>query len=381
MPPQSAPKTGLLNRFKTEIKTNLDTALKREVRVGPVDLPPGIDCACQLIECGFFTTKPDSKAVQANGQSAAGETYYQAVGVIMDQDYVEHKGRRVKVKGLQCRLFVPCYDTKTKGDANTPPKVTTAMQHLGMAEPAANVNVMDELRKLGATDDLFKQLGGDFEKVAAVIKKSKPFFAFKTSLSPASGQYKERIWENWNGVIPDYVLPDDGDQMIDETANIPDKSAPSANGTHHAAPDGPSGASVAGDYSDDSDLDVANLEALAKAAPNDQAAADRLTGLALKAGKTQDEVDESESWEQVVGWITGAEDEPDEEIPGVEDVFEYDTPDPKKAGATKRVKVEVKTVDEAARTVTLIESASKKPVNDKSKKPVQVPWTDLIKIG
>lgn len=340
---------------------------------GPIDIPPGLkNAVCQVTDCGFFATKPESKAKKADGSSAVGEPYWQATAVIVEPEYHEYAGRKYKVKGLQTRLYVPVYDTKDNDG-----KVTTLEEHL----TSARKNVTNELKKLGATPQMIKAAGGDLEKVAAMVKKLAPYFNFSTSerKNQQTGVV-DGAWENWNGRegLEGYKpgAPSKA-EVLDETAHDPAaktesrKVADAVTGANGKAAKAEPTPEPTAEYRDDTDIDSL-LERTRGDGPDAQEACDALRSMAKAAGKTDDDVDNADSWDQVVGWINGGGDG-DDEAPAVEDVFLFTI-------GGKQVEVEVLTVDEEAKTVTLKDLDKKKPVNDpKTKRVMNVPWAELTK--
>ncbi len=366
-----------LDRILAQAAGGVVAAAARPVETGQIDLPPGINNGvCQITGCGFFVTKDNSNAKKADETSAVGSDYWQATAVVVEPEFVEHNGRKIKVKGRQTRLFVPLYDTKT-GD-----KVVTVPEHIGVAEIPARKNVMNELKKLGATQEVFKACAGNLKKISALVEKAKPHFHFSTSVRKAMKEGDpDGVWENWNGNegLEVYTPREHSkEEVLDESAHAP---PPSANGTAKANPNpatvSPTTAYAATtEYRDDTDL-VSLVERAERDADkpgysdeDSEAACEALRQMAYAKGKTKQEVLDADNWEQVKGWIEGGT--TTDAAPAIEDTVLYSAT----KGGRKTDHV-VLAVNEEAKTVQLKNSDTKKIVVDAKKKPVNVPWAEI----
>jgi hypothetical protein len=249
----------------------------------------------------------------------------------------------------------------------------------GRTADEAIARCQNELRKLGAQPD-----GLSLDKIESTmlaLKKSMPFFKFRTwrGKKKVKGQpgYNEtydgpnapepRVQYDWRGAT-EYSGEGGESGVVDETGTV----EPSANG----------------EYTDQSPLDMAHLDdLLSKANDMDGEAQDELEKMAIAAGKTKKDVDGSTSWEQVVEWIkeansSGNTDDPNARgadqdwVPAKGDNHKYSLKDPKNPKKAKLVEVEVLTVNEEARTVTLKNLDTGKPIGD-GKKALAVSWDDL----
>ncbi len=162
-------------------------------------------------------------------------------------------------------------------------------------------------------------------------------------------QQVKEMWEQGVDFTPE------GHQEDDQTALgngqmtvVDDDTQPSGNG--EAVPE---------------TLDMDDLDALTEAAPTNQEARLRLTEMALEAGYTQEEVTNSDSWEQVKGWIEAPR-EAEEQVTETEPEPVYI---PQKGqqcqikvsrnGKDTTVDCTITAVDEAKKTVDLRNTATK----------------------
>ena len=375
-------KSAALTKLQARVKQGIaPEVFTREIKTGFQDMPPGINGVCKVLSIALVEEKPDTKWKKADGSSAAGELMFTLVATVDTPEYVPEvnmidgkpTGGRTKVRGLQPRKWIPCFDTKAKGSG----KVTTMEEHLGLAghEPARD-NVLDSLRKLGASEALFKSLGNDIDKVVGALNKvaNDPkqgiYFKYKTDYKPASKgadgtEYKAGIWENWNEQCDPPEGP--GEEVLDETAHV--TGAPSANGTAKPAPK----SEPADDNDPDALLAIINMDGVDLEAM--EAACAALTKLAMAKGKTEAECDKANGWDDVCEWAKG-DAVVEIEAPAVDDVFGY-----KDAKMKKVVDVLVLTVDDAAKTVTAKDVETGRTVAGANKKATNIPWTELIPKG
>ena len=385
-------KSAALTKLQARVKQGIaPEVFTREIKTGFQDMPPGINGVCKVLSIALVEEKPDTKWKKADGSSAAGELMFTLVATVDTPEYVPEvnmidgkpTGGRTKVRGLQPRKWIPCFDTKAKGSG----KVTTMEEHLGLAghEPARD-NVLDSLRKLGASEALFKSLGNDIDKVVGALNKvaNDPkqgiYFKYKTDYKPASKgadgtEYKAGIWENWNEQCDPRTRsrPEGpGEEVLDETAHV--TGAPSANGTAKSNPKA-SAPTKPEPADDDPDalLAVINTEGVDPEAM--EVACAGLKALAVAKGKTEKEVDGAASWDDVCEWAK-ADAAVEIEAPAVDDVFGY-----KDAKMKKVVDVLVLTVDDAAKTVTAKDVETGRTVAGANKKATNIPWTELIPKG
>lgn len=353
--PEPKKKSSLFAKYGDKLNKSVQAHADDETKYGLVRLPPGITGGiAQLTECGFFECDKDTKMKKADGKSAVGEFYMRCVGVVVEPEFVEHKGQRIRVRGLQTSIMEPVFDTKTsKG-------VVSQDDHIQ--------NILNEFRKLGGEDYTAGATGADLENLATGLKESAPYFNFDTNESEAvlkddgSIKYPARTWERWNGarnIPPDYTPPEDG-QVQDDTGGGNDDSAAQA--------------AAEGD----------DLDALLTAAQDDtdeeaQAAAQtRLRELAIENGCTEEQVDADDTtWEMVRDWAENgppADDAAAEpEKGGTCNYGIYDG----KTKKTKQTKCEITQVNAGKRTVQLKNLTTGKIVVGKDNKPMQVSWDDI----
>lgn len=323
----------------------IDAAAKEHAG-DPIDygfqrLPGGItNAVAKLVECTFGTV--------AQGKQNAGEPYWRAAGVVVSPAEAPDG---TPILGLQTSIMEMICDTK-----NSKGEVTTLKQHV--------VSIMNEMKKLGGPDlDVT-----DLEAAAAALKEAGPYFRFSTSSGKATPEYPTpRVFENWHGSkgLEDYAPEEAG--VVDERTETP----PARNGTAarrqakaeevEAADDEP----AAEEFDEFGDID----SLVAKAEEQDKKAQEQLKEFALKAGASEEDVDNAGSWQEVADMIgsgAAADDEPAEEAaapePAEGDVYLYSPIDPKTKkpfvdAKTKKprkpVEVEVLSVDKKTSTCTV----------------------------
>jgi hypothetical protein len=341
----------------------LDTAIKKhahdETKFGLQRLPPGIiGGVARLVECGVFPSDNDKYK---------GEYYFRAAGVIISPASVAYKGNSVAIEGRQTSVVEMICDTV---DSNG--KRKTMEEHA--------VVVLNELRKLGASPDSLAEGLGALESICAELKEAAPYFNFSTSegkktIDPKTKEPREpMVFENWHGTrgLENYVPA--------ATNGVDDRTGAES---HPPTGDDPEPSETE---------ETVDLQALLADATGDNVndSQAKLEEMAIAAGKTQDEVNNAKSWEEVVGWIegTGAEapadepDKPDEPYePSKGDLVKIevlkDSKNPKKG--SKIIEVEVLTVNKKGKTVTVKNLETGKPVMDSTgKKAKEIEWDSLI---
>jgi hypothetical protein len=325
-------KSELLAKYGDRLRKAFDKHKNDETDVGNFGgLPEGIEGGvAQLVECKFDKVRA--------GKDNAGEWYFTARGVVKSP--LTHNGHRVY--GLQTSIIEPLYDTPTRARK-------TVDEHLA--------HILNQMRLLGAdTADMGIE---DLEETAAALKEAAPHFQFRTwkGGKQTEGKYKDReprVQEMWGALVEWNEDDEGGGEAVSgpavEGAPVgPGGKAVVSNGATGTAADtaprrpatgaadttlarGPSskaGARTAAPPPPPADEDVAggeepsggpefgDLDSLAEAAgAGDEAAEDQLTALALKAGLTQEFVEEADSWQTVVQAILEASGPPDEEGEG-----------------------------------------------------------------
>jgi hypothetical protein len=340
-----------------KLGSRLTSALKGhgadEIDWGFMRLPPGINMGvARLIQSGFDKVKP--------GKQNAGEFYWLARGVVEEPEYVEHKGQRIKVRGMQTGIIrMLCQTTDSNG------KVTSLDENA--------LDAVNEMRKLGG-EFSENPTGAEMVAVAAALEATaKPggtpiYFNFSTSessgtkLNPRTGKpFDPRTFENWHGIQkmdPSYQPPGPGAAFKDST---------SVNG--QPAVSGPAEEALPAEP----DVDVDALVAAAK--QKDATAQEQLQALAREREVDEDWLlaDET-SWEEVGEFIknpdgAAAEEraaEEEKKEPAIGEIWYWQERDAKgnvkkgPKGPVKAVEIDIKKI--ANKKADGINNLTKKPV-------------------
>jgi len=344
-------KSGLAGKLATNVDSSIKEAMKNAPSSGGIIAMPGgvKQGVARLAKIGFYEYKPDTKQKKANGQSAAGEYFFRAVGIAIEpKDTIDPiTNNRARVAGLQTSIMINCFDTKGSGkDA----KVVTQAENM--------VKVVDAMRLLagdkymaGANKFNLEQLAAGIQKVSA----AKPiYFMFSTSVSdqgqinPRTGKpYPPRVFENWHGIegLENYAPPSAAGMVSAEDLPEPtgDDHEPSGEHEQEHSP-AETGPEDSGPSEDGPGTDTPDLEALAARADvnpptkDSKAAAEELKAFALKIGLDESTVDNADNWAQVVEMISNfdpagvAEAAPQEEaaaevwVPSKGEVVQYARP-------------------------------------------------------
>lgn len=355
------------------------------------DPPPGIrNGIAQLIDCRFDTYK--------SGDTLKGEPYWRASAVIIEPKTVIVDGAEIPCAGLQTALQIPIVDRK---DASG--KVTSR-------DVDQLYTAVDEMRKLMYPQEVDSKVVATEQGLVLLCeavkkagpqtadgKPSGPFFYFSTSKKQSreyiDAKTKEKkksaegVWQNWHGRkgLEDYVPSSNSDV----TAGVEDNTGEApAEEFNHADADGAVDEAAP-------ETEGNELEQLLEAAKSkDTAAQAHLKQLASEAGMSDEDFGKA-SWDEVAVFLGGLSEDGDndeehsdtveepasEPTPSKGEVYVIDQvrkhPTTKKPVKVK-IKVEVLTVDEASRTVTAREAATKKPISDANKKPVRFPFDALL---
>jgi hypothetical protein len=273
-----------------KLGAKLDTAVKAhrndETKVGGRGKLPDFDnYIAQLVDMkiGYYE-KGDNK----------GEPFFYAAGAIQFPKKVNvNKTTVVDVEGLRTQFGPePLCDTK-----NSKGEVVTLDMHVA--------NVLNLFRLLGVdTSDVG---GDDIEPTIEVLKSQAPYFQVSVSTSAATTQYPNpKTWENW-GKACEYT-PDGDTGVVDGTGEELGGESTEEE-VQEQSSDVPFGDDI------DDLVGTANGE-------DEDAAADahaKLTELAKAAGKTQKDIDNSKSWEQVGEWCREGQNEGE-----ADDAVDYD---------------------------------------------------------
>ena len=313
MPPQAG-KSGLAGKLATDVDTSIQQSLKEAPKAGFIAMPGGVkQGVARLVKIGFYEYKADTKQKKANGQSAAGEYYFRAVGVATEpKDTIDPiTNNRARVAGLQTSIMINCFDTSSGTGKDA--KVTTQAENMVKVVDAMRLLAGDAYMK-GANKYNLEQLAAGMQKVAT----AKPlYFAFSTSVSdqgkvnPKTGKpFPPRVFENWHGVegLENYAPPSAVGMVSAE--DLPEPPEP-AGEDHAEAGDAPAEADGEAAPADEVSADsVPDLDALAARADvnpptkDSKAAAEELKAIALKIGLDGDTVDNADNWAQVAQMIS-----------------------------------------------------------------------------
>lgn len=347
-----------------KLGARLDAAVKAhaddETKYGIIQVPPGINNGiAKLI---------DAKLDQYKTGKNKGEWYLRLAGVILEPDSIPTAQGIMKVAGLQTSQMVAICDTKTNEG-----KVTTLEEHISTA--------LNEMRKLGGDEFTKGKTGADLEPMVEALKEAAPFFKFTTAVRKAQTKDQtDGVWENWFGGegLEEYVPPEGSEQLIDNTVPAVDTAGEAATGGDDAA------ATSGEQFSEFGDID-----SLAERADTgkDPAAVKELIELGTKVGLDDPTMEAAKTYKEVAEMIkaTSGEAPPAEEpaaefLPAKGDPFkmEIDTLNAKKQKVKKKIDIEVLTVDVKAKTVTVKDTATQKPVLGADKKPQKVSWDSLL---
>lgn len=284
------------------------------------DLPAGISGGvAQLTDARLDKYK--------DGTSLAGQWYFYAAGVVVTPK--EFEGQRTE--GMRTSIIEPLCDTPSRSRK-------TLEDHMGW--------VYNELRKLGL--DTRHIDPNNLEKEIAALKLAAPYFRFRTwkgqvqTTGPYAGK-DPRVNHDWNGILPDFVPPEGGTSVADNTEIVEqgavEEHAEVEEVVEHTEVDvnGSNGETVA------TEQDV-DLEALANDADNGKSktatkSQEQLTTLCEAHGVTEEQMNAAPNWKAVseliaVAMSEGAavEDENGAEAvegPAVGDVCQYKPKNPK----------------------------------------------------
>lgn len=327
-----------------------------ETKAGIIKLPGGIkNGVAQLVECYFAPYKSGPNE---------GEFYFRAAATVLEPAVVPTDQGDMPVAGLQTSVMVAMCDTKNKKGKVTPFKENVA-------------RVLNHMRLLGG-DEFTKDVKSvkELEVLADALVKAAPIFKFTTSQSAPTDDYPDpQVFENWHGSkgLEEYTAPSpesNGQQRDNSGKGAPVANAKSASSTGPA-----DNADGAGSQ---------NLAELAeKADGGDDPAMDELRRIATEAGLSEDEIDGTDNYAELVGLIEGKQSgaaAPDNAWagPDIGDSFYYQVKDaqgnPLKDKRTKKpIKPEcvVTAINKAKETCTLKNGGDNKTLYK------DVPWDEL----
>ena len=253
--PKKTTNSGLLKKMGSRGQKAFDAHKGDDTKFSAAgELPAGIEGGiAKLVDCKISKyEKGDQK----------GELFFYAAGIIVSP--VEHNSQRVE--GLRTSIMEPLCETPTRSRK-------TFDDHLDW--------MLNQLRML--TLDTGELDFDNLEDALDVLKDAGVHFRFRTWQGEPTDQYPNpRVNHQWNGQI-DYAETDDDDGVVDGTSEEPPVEQ-----TQSADPD--------------------DLDALAVAADEgDDDAVSTLTEKATLLDITQDQLDETPSWADVVELIENAE--------------------------------------------------------------------------
>lgn len=349
-------KSGVLAKLGDKLRKAHREVRSNEVRYSSGgDLPEINLGVAQLVEC---------KIDQYKSGDNKDQYFFYAAGIVKEPK--ESNG--IPVEGLRTSIMEPLCETPKSRTRKT------IAEHWD--------NILNELKKLGLevdgveADDVINDL-------IPALKESKPHFRFRTWAGQPTKEYPNpRINHDWKGVCDYEVNGDTDDGVVDETAEEVEEEVADVEETVDETVETEE---VAGDYN--ADEDVAALGAAADEGDND--AIERLDTLARSLDIEPDNIP---SWSEVAEQIVAlqsvdeeaaeAEEEIEEESVAVKvgDVYTYGLSelDPKtKKVKTRKVEVEILSVNADAQTVTLKSLDTGKTILGGNKKPLQVSWENL----
>lgn len=264
-------KSGLLAKLGTKLAKAVEAHKGDETKFagGGVDLPKGIENGiAQLVTCKF--------GVYEKGDFQ-GEYYFMASGIVISPK--KHAG--IPIEGLRTSVGPePICDTPNKTRK-------TVDEHVAW--------VMNELRKLGVDT---AELGvDDLESTVEALQETKPHFRFRTwagdKRKKGDPLYNEqydgpdapdpRVNHQWNGAVD--LDPSDEEETDEEVED-----------------------NTEGEEGEEESAGEQSLEDLALLADSqDEAAADTLNQAAIDAGLTQDDINGTSNWAEVVALIEEAQ--------------------------------------------------------------------------
>jgi hypothetical protein len=368
--PMKTAKSGLIAKLGAAGRAAHEKHKNDETDFGSFnDLPEGIDGGvARLVECKFDTYKKGD---------LTGQYFFYAAGVILHPK--EFRGE--SLEGRRTSITEPLCPSPNRTRK-------TVEEHLEW--------VYNELRKLGVNT---AEMGfEDLEVTAAALKAEQPTFRFRTwkGEKQTTGPYKDmepRVQQSWTGKCEWTGEAEPGEGVAD--------SSPSANG-EASAEAGEAGEAAAGGgegFDEFGDID----SVVAKAKEDDPEAQIQLTKMAVDAGATEDQVNAAKKWDEVAELIragaggaggeaaageAGEAGEAEAEwAPEKGQVYGYKVRDPRTGNPLKDPKskkehkpidVEVTSVNEANKTVTLKNNVTKKSITGADpKRLLQVPWDHL----
>lgn len=249
-------------------------------------LPPGIEGGiAQLVDCKFDVIAP--------GKTGAGEYFFYAAGVVVSPtEFTDKNGNKHRIVGQRTSIMEVLYDTPSRS------RKTVEDHYLW---------VLNELKKLGV--DTSQTTVNDLEAIAAALKKSKPYFKFRT-WAGSKQEIEDRGGKYWVGDKGPYASHDAAqkanpyagkDPMTNEVWNgvcdAPDVEA--GGGVEDQTQDAGEVKDAKADV-DPTEVDGQDLGALVeKANKKDKAAQTRLKELAMERGHAEDVCDATDTWEEL----------------------------------------------------------------------------------
>ena len=303
MPVQKG-KSGLVAKYGAKLDQAVQAHANDETDYGFQKVPAGItNGIAKVFDCKFDTYKTGDYT---------GEYYFQVRATVVEPESVVVNGSTIKVRGMQTMIQEPVCDTRDgKG------KPTSQGDHIAKVLNYMRMLVDDSFTE-GATVEDLEPLGEALKDLAPYTKfstsESKPQVNPKTGkevVNPKTGKpFPPRIWENWYGCkgLEDYTPPDASVSAVtDNTGNGQEESVPNSKNAK-AEPNE--------EFNEFGDLGSLLDKAMDDNSPDQINAQNELGALALKAGHSQETIDNAENWKAVIALIespASVEEESEEE--------------------------------------------------------------------
>lgn len=172
-----------------------------ETVYGRIELPPGIEHGiAQITVCTIDQVQ--------QGKENAGKLYWRAEASVIEPEYVDYNGQKIKCRYLFTSDFQMLEDTKDRNGQ--------------VVERAANIKeCMNKMRKIGGEDCTAGcTTVEDLADVCDAIQEAKPYIKFSTRLGKKTPAFPNpKTFHSWIGCqgLEDYTPPEDftADQVQD----------------------------------------------------------------------------------------------------------------------------------------------------------------------
>lgn len=386
--PKQVQKSGLLSKLNSKTKGSFDKAKSAEVKLpqGGGEVPAGVSGVAKLKSLKFDTYK--------SGENK-GKLYFSGVGICVSGNPDKVNG--VKVAGLRTQCRVDIFDTPNR-------KVKTEQEHLeeviNYFKLLGGKECVEALDDVGGLEDLANELvemGIHFNFRTWKMNKRKKGEPNYNEKYDGPNAPEPRTNHTWAEAV-DYEAEESGDEVEDET-DKEEEVEDSKNETEVS--DDNNGENTDDSETEASDEDDGLDELIALIQGKDKVKAAKaekeFLAKALEAGISKEDVKNAESWEDAVEMVRnpkeegeedGEEDESEgdgeeeseeeeneEEVqtPAVDEIYSY-----KPEGSKTKIKVKVTFVSTKTESVKVLDVKTKKPLLGKDKKPLMIPFDELI---